>query len=219
MGLKKRLSPEKLADYVNPPRELSFSKIGRKYGVSRQRVHQIYNEYRSKWPELFITKRDPTKEELEALLKKHTTFRAMAEELGVTTGRLKRYLQTYGLKKPFLKDLLTKEVLMQLYVVEEKSDQEISKLYRCSPNTVMKIRYDLGIYESMRKTLRQKLTRDVFIDLYEKRDLSLNQIAHLFNTHIQKVIDLRKEYNIEKKRSKGVSDEEFAKLQRELIRG
>ena len=216
MGLKEALTPEQLAEYVNPPINYSFSKIGNLHGVSRQRIHQLYKEYKESYSDLFMEKMEPSQAELAELLERFTTLKEVAEHLSVTTNRLKRMLKQHGLKKTFVKEALSEEVLYKMYVDEEKSDEEIAEQYRCSPNTVMKLRYQFGIYESMRKPLSSKLTRERFLMLYEGRNVTLQQLAMLFDTHIQHVITLKREYNIPKRRASGVTQDELQGIKEQL---
>lgn len=216
MGLKKTLTPSVLASYINPPMNLSFSEIGTKHDVSRQRVHQLYKEYKKNHPDLFVEKTVPGKAELESLLTSCPTLKEVAEKLDMTVNKLKRLMKRYDLKKQFVKEALSHDVLHQLYVVEEKSDDEIGRQFRCSRNTVMKLRYEFGIYESMRKTLADKLTKEIFEELYEQRGVSLHQLASLFGTHIQNIIELKTMYQSTKRRANGVSADDLAAIKSDL---
>lgn len=215
-GLKKVLTPQKMLELLSPPYKMNFSKIGMKYNVSRQRIHQIYKEYKRQYPEMFKLPQEPSKEEIEGLLKKNVPLSKIAATFDISVGRLKKLMFKYGLKKTFIKDVLTTECLKDLYIEQEKTDQEIAQFFNCSPNTVMKLRYSYGIYKHMRKPLCKKLTKELFYELYVEKDLLLSQIAELFNVNIQSVIEIKKSYGIRKRRAKGVSGEELKKIKESL---
>lgn len=156
MSLKKKLSPEVLADMVNPPKSMSLSEIGSIYNVSRQRVHQVLKEYKKLKPHLFKGPQYPSKEEIQRLLDKNISINAIAKHFNITTNRLKKLMGKYNLKKVYIKEKLTKEKLYLHFVLEKKSDREIAELYNCSRNTVMKLRYLNGITMDMRKEVDYK---------------------------------------------------------------
>ncbi len=152
MSLKKKISPEELANMINPPNNMSLSKIGAMYNVSRQRVHQVLQEYKKLKPELFKKPEYPSKEELEDLLDKNISINAIARRFNITPNKVSKLIKKYNLKKVYIKDKLTKEKLYFYFVVERKTDREIARMYNCSRNTVMKLRYMNSIKKDMRKS-------------------------------------------------------------------
>jgi|LSQX01.2.fsa_nt_gb uncharacterized protein YjcR len=156
MSLKKKISPEKMAEMVNPPNSMPLSKIGSMYNVSRQRVHQVLKEYRQLEPNLFIKPKDPSKEEIQDLLDKNISLTAIANQFNVSVNKIRKLMEKYSLKRINIKDKLNKEILYSHFVLEGKTDKEIAELYNCSRNTVMKLRYANGIKRDMRE-LKQKV--------------------------------------------------------------
>ena len=63
---------------------------------------------------------------------------------------INRLIRIYGIeRKPMLKDVLTYEVLYSLFVEQHLTDAQISQRYRCSIETVKKLRAKYNItYES-----------------------------------------------------------------------
>lgn len=145
MSFKKHVSPEELANMVNPPNCISLSQIGKMYNVTRQRVHQVLKEYKKERPELFVERTFPSKQELEKLLEKNISLVSIANHFNISTSRLRKLMDEYGLKKEFIKDKLDKETLCTLFIKQRKTDEEIAKMYNCSKNTVKKLRYQYGI--------------------------------------------------------------------------
>ena len=213
MTLKEKISHEELAKYLNPPNPSSYQDLGNKYNVSRQRIHQLYQEYSQEKPSLFQQNSMPTKEELQPKLDQGNTLQEVADNFHISLSTLIRLMKKYGLKKKFLKEKMHRRVLHRLYVEKEWSDDAIADYFGCSVNTVMKARYENKVYASMRKPISEKLTKRIFYDLYVKQDLSLQQLAELFSISRQQVVKLKKAYEIPKKRSKGVSDQKFKKIQ------
>ena len=142
MCLKDRLNPKRLASLVNPPTGLTFAEIGRSYDVTRQRIHQLYKEYKELYPDLFIEKEEkvPKKEHIEKMLAQNISLTKMSKEFDITQNKLKKVMNLYGLKKVYLKDKITKEMLYNLYVVQGLSDKEIADRYNCSKNTIEALR-------------------------------------------------------------------------------
>jgi len=216
MSLKKQLPPQVLAEMVNPPQCRSFGSIAREFGKSRQRVHQIYKEYKEKYPELFKEKEIPEGEVIKEALDRGDSYTKIMQDFNLTTTELKKILEKHGLKKKLVKDILTKERLMELYVDKELDDEAIGKMFNCSPNTVMRARYEHGIYKEMRRPLREKLTPELFKKLYVDERVKGVQLAELFNTNIANILELKKEYGIKRMRAKGVSEERLSEIKEEL---
>lgn len=219
MSLKDVLSAEKLAELLNLPKKKSLAAIGAEYHVSRQRIHQLYREYVRQRPELFPSRKVPAAEEIRDLLAANAPLSKIAKKYSLSVGKLKKYMNAYGLKKEYLKEKLKRDELYRLYVELEMSDEKIARMYNCSPNTIMKLRYENQIYERMRRSLRERLTPEIFKELYEKEGLRLEQIASLFKANVQTVIRLKREYGITKARAKGALPERMKELEETLRKG
>jgi predicted DNA-binding protein YlxM (UPF0122 family) len=230
MSIKKELTLEKLAELTNPPIRMSLSVVARKYRVTRQRIYQLYKEYKEENPGLFYEPPKMNPSEIQKFLNQNMTMTEIADYYEVTTGTLKKFMRKNNLKKCYIKDVLTKEILYHLYVELEKSDEEIAELFNCSPNTVMKFRYNEGVYKYLRKPLYEKLTKETFIWLYLEEKLCLFQLAELFRTNIQNILALKEDYGINdmvkeilrkenrlKYRSPGVSEERLEDIRQKLI--
>lgn len=203
--LKQRLTPEKLANLVNPPNNVSLSKIGQQFKTTRQRVHQILRDYKQEHPDLFLKKKDPQKEEIKEFLSQNMPLFRIARHFDISTNRLKKLMVKYGVEKAYLKDIITKEVLEDLFVRQGKSNREIAAMYNCSHNTIMKLRYTSEVYKSDRDPLKSRLTKKIFKDLYVGKNFLLKQIAEVFGVNLHNVSRLKKEYKITKSRACGAS--------------
>lgn len=156
MSLKQKLSPREMAAMVNPPNRTPLSKIALKYNVSRQRVHQVLQEYRKVKPELFKNIEKPTREQIKKKIEKNEALIDIAKHLNITLGQLRKLMDEYEIEKKTIKDTLTKERLFSLFVIKRKSDSEIAGLYNCSPNTVKTLRYRHRILLKNRKGEMEK---------------------------------------------------------------
>lgn len=151
-NIKEQLTPEKMSVLLIKEKK-TFADIGRIYGTSRQRIHQIYNEYSSeeKYKVLFFNyKRVPTKDEILEKIEKHYTYSQLCTEYNVSFLKLKKILKSYGLEKKFIKEELTKSVLEELFLNKGLTDKQIADLYDCSDNTVKKLRQDNQVVKRKR---------------------------------------------------------------------
>ena len=153
INIKDNLTPEKMSLLLINDKK-TFADIGRMYKTSRQRIHQIYNEYskEEKYCKLFENyKRIPSKEELELKFEKHCTYSELCEEYNISFLKLKKILKGYNLSKKFINEQLTREKLIDLFINKNMTDKQISKLYDCSENTVKKLRQDNEVIKKDRK--------------------------------------------------------------------
>ena len=86
------------------------------------------------------------------MLDKNISINAIARRFNITPNKVSKLIKKYNLKKVYIKDKLTKEKLYFYFVVERKTDREIARMYNCSRNTVMKLRYMNSIKKDMRKS-------------------------------------------------------------------
>lgn len=157
MNIKESLTPEKMSILLIKEKK-TFADIGRIYNTSRQRIHQIYNEYKtldlqkSEEKQLFKDfKRIPTKEEIQKKIEEHYTYSQLCNEYNISFLKLKKILNGYKLEKKFIKNELTKEILIDLFIHKNLTDKEISEIYDCSDNTVKKLRQDNDVIKRKRR--------------------------------------------------------------------
>lgn len=135
-----------------------------------------------------------TKSWLEEQLKKKTISQ-ICQEIGTSFSVINRLVKIYDIKKkPLLKDVLTSEVLYSLFVEQHLSDREISKMYKCSIDTLKKLRAKYNInYESRNETLPVP-SCEFFKRLYIEYGFSREQMIKLLGYNIFQFNKLLKQY-------------------------
>lgn len=208
--LREQLSYEVFIQlYVKENRSLAH--IGELYGVSRQRVHQMKQEFekeygkisRKKTIDLFTLKRH---------LDQNFSIREIADKHRLTPNQVMRQIKMYqkqyekgilpvGIKINKAEDLLSREELMRLYLDDLLTDDEIGKLKRLSPSSVSLLRKQYGIPTIFSKSLRKlpkKLPKEKFEQLYINQQYTLEEMAKKFKCSVNSMIKLKEFYEIAK---------------------
>lgn len=210
MAIRKQLTPEIFVNlYVK--KQMSLTKIGNMFGVSRQRVHQLKKEYEKKHGKM---EKEIT---IDVITLKHYldqgwTAKQIAERFELKPSKVTRLIRNYRekfnkgyvklvLKRKTAEDLISKNELESLYVKELLTDEEIGKKYQLSPSTIGMLRKRYNIQTIRTKALRKlplKLTKEKFERLYLKEKMTLQEIADKMDCNIVSVIELKREYRITK---------------------
>lgn len=217
MKLKQELTPQILADLINPPESKSLQVIGEMFGVSRQRVHQILNGYKKEHPHLFVKKALPSALEMTVA----TSLSELSRQYGVSVNRIKSLMKKASIEREPLTQKISEETLRHLYVQMEWGDKEIAELFGCSQHTVMKLRYGYGIHATLRLPLETKLSKERFVELYVEQGFLLTQIASVYGVGVQRITSLKKQYGIQRTRNphaEGATPEAIDKASEELLR-
>ena len=108
---------------------------------------------------------------------------------------INRLVKIYEIKKkPLLKDVLTSEVLYSLFVEQHLSDKEIAKMYKCSIDTLKKLRAKYNItYESRTENLPVP-SFEFFKRLYIEYGFSREQMMKLLGYSVVQFNKLLSEY-------------------------
>ena len=135
-----------------------------------------------------------TKSWLEEQLDKKTISQ-ICQELGTSFSVINRLVKIYEIqKKPLLKDVLTSEVLYSLFVEQHLSDREIAKMYKCSIDTLKKLRAKYNItYESRTENLPVP-SFEFFKRLYIEYGFSREQMMKLLGYSVVQFNKLLSEY-------------------------
>lgn len=135
-----------------------------------------------------------TKSWLEKQLEKKTISQ-ICQELGTSFSVINRLVKIYEIKKkPLLKDVLTSEVLYSLFVEQHLSDKEIAKMYKCSIDTLKKLRAKYNItYESRTENLPVP-SCEFFKRLYIEYGFSRGQMMKLLGYSVVQFNKLSREY-------------------------
>lgn len=135
-----------------------------------------------------------TKSWLEEQLEKKTISQ-ICQEIGTSFSVINRLVKIYEIKKkPLLKDVLTSEVLYSLFVEQHLSDKEIAKMYKCSIDTLKKLRAKYNItYESRTENLPVP-SFEFFKRLYIEYGFSREQMMKLLGYSVVQFNKLLSEY-------------------------
>lgn len=210
MDTRKKLTPDTLIK-LHVRENLSLSKIGEMYGVSRQRIHQLKKEYEKKHGK--ITR----KVVLDVLTLKHYleqgwTAKRIAEYFDMSPSKISRLIRKYKeeyelgaspikIKRKKADDLISKDDLIHLYNNKLLTDKEIADIYQISASSVNLLRNKYNIKSNKDKSLRRlkvDLTQDKFKKLYIIEGYTLKDIADKYNCNIVSILNLKEEYNIRK---------------------
>lgn len=193
-------------------KNMSLSKIGKIYGISRQRVHQIKQELEKKHGK--ITRRisiDPIT--LKHYLEQGWNASEIAKHFNMTPSKISRLIRQYqnqyeagelniAIKRKKAQDILTKKELSSLYTEQLYTDKEIGEKYQLSSSTVSSLRKEYGIRTIHIKKIRELLkllSKEIFIDLYINQKYTLKRMAKAYNCSISSILKIKNIYQIDKK--------------------
>jgi len=144
-------------------------------------------------------------------------------------------IKTYHLGKAFVQDTIERNKLSEirpensmdeklvkiLYCENRWSDEEIAHLMKVPVYLVVAYRKTHGIKRSKQYTAAQRLTQDEFVNLYIKEDLTIAQIAEMYDISAKTVTSLKAEYAkhctvLASHKSRGASAERVAFLKKRL---
>ena len=210
MAVRKKLTAEKLIK-LHTQDNLSLAEIGKMYGVSRQRIHQLKKEFEEKYGKinrrLFI---DVVT--LKHYLDQGWTAKQIAERFEMKASKVSRLIRKYRsqyengvseikIKRKTVDELINKYELKMLYEEKLMTDKEIAKHFQVSASTVGMLRRKYKIKTMKTKALRklpQMLTHSKFERLYLQEGYTLQEIASKFDCNVAAVIELKEQYGIKK---------------------
>ncbi len=161
-----------------------------------------------------------TKEWLEYLLSQ-MSLKDIAEKFLISYSYVKTLKDKYNLESVSVEDRLDAELVRKLYIENCWSDKEIAKALDTSLYAVQKFLSKNGIKPKDRMTLAQRLSEEEFIRLFLEEQLTLSQIATVYNTSTDKVSALRKTYaqdnpTLWSHRPKGADEQRVKFLKKEV---
>jgi predicted DNA-binding protein YlxM (UPF0122 family) len=210
MAVRDELTAEELIR-LHIQDNLSLTKIGEMYGISRQRVHQLKKEYERKHGTITRSVN------IDVLTLKHYldqgwTAKQVAERFDMKASKVTRLIRKYKaeydegitfikIKRKVSKDIISKKELEEYYLVKLYTDQEIAEMFQVSASTVGMLRKSYGIPTIRTKALRKLptvLTKDKFRKLYLIDGYTLQEIADKFKCNVTAIIELKREYRLNK---------------------
>ena len=170
--LKDILTPEVFKAELS---SLNLSGIARKYGVSKQYIHQLHNEYRSLYPDMF---REPEIEPdwLKEQLELHTVIE-ICNMTGKSYHHIRNLMRQYNLTKNTVTAAFDKEYIREQYVTLYRSDKSLAEHYGCSASLIRQFRYKHSILKSDRLPLSERLPLEEANRLIQVEGLSPSEIS------------------------------------------
>lgn len=189
--IKDSLTPEVFKTELS---NLNLSGIARKYGVSKQYINQLYNEYRALYPEMFEEPEiepDWLKEQLEL----HTVIE-ICNMTGKSYHNIRNLMRRYNLTKNTATAAFDKEYIREQYVTLCRSDKSLAEHYGCSVSLIRQFRYKHSILKSDRLSLSERLPVEEAKRLIQVEGLSPSQIGERYDATPNEVIKLLNSYAI-----------------------
>lgn len=210
MTIREQLTPALLIQ-LHVRDNLSLSEIGVRYGISRQRVHQLKKEYEQQYGK--ITRRVV----IDVLTLKHYleqgwTAKRIAEHFEMNPSKVNRMIRKYKdayeegaspvqITRKKTTDIISQKELFHLYVEELYTDRQIADMYQMSPSSVNLLRRKYHIPTLRTKSLRQlpvQLPKSTFERLYLREGYTLKEIAAKYQCNVVSIIRLKEHYEIKK---------------------
>jgi len=133
----------------------------------------------------------------------------IAEKYGVNRSFIRRRFKKYNIptrdrkeasleRHKSISEKLTYKTLYQMYIIEEKSINQIAKLLNVGNNTIKRYlkQYNIDI---IRYPLKRKINQDKLYELYVVEKKSIYEIAKMFNVDRSTIEDRLKKMNINKR--------------------
>lgn len=160
-----------------------------------------------------------TKEWLEEKIISHSIIE-IANITGMRYRQIQYLLTKYGLSVRESNNafLPKEEQLRQLYVEEKMTDRQIADQFGTSISTIKNLRYKYGIMKTDRISIDQIMTKELFHRLYVQLNISMIQIAQLFDVSRPTIVQFKEQYSVgEDKISKEISVHRALRRHQELF--
>lgn len=213
---KREYKPEEIAELLKTKTQAEIAKY---YDCSRQRINQVVKAFAQKYPHLYPQK-ELSEEELRTALEQYRSISDIVKATGVSRHRVLAGMAKYGLRRKYYADILTRDVLVDLFVTQGLSDKKISEMYDCSVNTVEQLRKQHGVVASMREPKsKMQLTEKEFSQLYFEKGLTLQQIADVVGVSVCTLIKAKASFGLpigkKRHRAPGVPDEQIEVIKKD----
>ena len=173
----------------------TFREAAKDLSVSAEELEAYCFAMCKQYPEEFAYKYFLTKSWFEEKLTHYDSLIELSNHTGIHYRTLYYFKQKLlpETKRNLSKDI-SRDTLWDLYVVQERSDKDIAKLYNTNTANIKHLRQTYGISAGDRKPLEEKLPIELFHRLYVVSKLGLGQIATLVNSSRTTVTALRGRY-------------------------
>ena len=189
--IKDLLTPEVLKAEMSV---LNLAGIARKYGVSKQYIHQLYRQYAAEYPQLFYEP-EIEPEWLKEQLKTHTVLE-ICNMTGKSYHHIHNLMRQHNLVKHTTTAELDKTYIREQYVTLCQSDRSLAQHYSCSVSLIRKFRHQHGILHADRIPLSERLS-EMVAKQHMMDGLSLLQLSEQYDETPYEIAKLLRSYSIE----------------------
>jgi len=131
-------------------------------------------------------------------------------------------MKEHNIKVSKVVERIDVDMVRKLYIKNNWSDEQIGALLGFAPSAITRLRKKHDIRHSKRLALEARLTPEKFDELYLGENLTIHQIASLFDTSVQNVTALKAVYaannpQIASHRATGASEARFKFLKKQLM--
>lgn len=162
-----------------------------------------------------------SKEWMELLLKQRLTIDEIMATYHVGRAFLEKLMSEHSLSEPDPEEFLDEELIRKLYCNNLWSDEEIAHSMKTATSTITSYRKAHSIKRSKRYEISQRLPLDDFKQLYLIENMTLAQIAEMYDVSNKSISSLKALYAKQEPAllehtSGGVSKERFQYLKKRL---
>lgn len=192
--------------------KLTKEEIANKYGCSIPWIHKLLSQYK------FLPKRKDLSKILpkEELYDLHYIQNKSPEEIGEIfnygTQAVRKLMKTYKIKirpEPTLTESISREDLFQLRHNENKSSEEIAKVFNCSAPLILNLLRMYDIHKNKRK--HEDLTKEQLCRLYIEENKTAAEIGKMYNCSKSVVVRLLREFKLNIKLSNQLKDNRLSR--------
>ena len=203
---------EKLFEELDPAliyellRDKSLAEVAEMYGIIPPAINGI---------ETF------TPEWLEAVINK-MTISDVVKKYHISLSFVQSMMKEHDIKASKVVDRIDVDMVRKLYIENNWSDEQIGAMLGFAPSAITRLRKKHDIRPKMRLSLAARLTPEKFSELYLAENLTIVQIASLFDTTYQNVASLKAIYakdnpQIASHRATGATDARLLFLKKNLM--
>ena len=131
-------------------------------------------------------------------------------------------MKDHNIKPSKVEERIDVEMVRKLYIENNWTDEQIGTLLGFSPSAITRLRKKHDIRHNKRLSLEARLTPEKFIELYLTENLTIFQIASLFDTSDKNVTALKAVYaasnpQIASHKAKGATEARYKFLKKQLM--
>ena len=158
---------------------------------------------------------------LEAVVNRMTVS-DIVKKYHISLSFVQAMMKTHDIKASKVVERIDVGMVRKLYIENNWSDEQIGTLLGFAPSAITRLRKKHDIRHNKRLSLEARLTPEKFVELYLSENLTIYQIASLFDTSDKNVTALKAAYaqsnpQIASHRATGATEARFKFLKKQLM--